>query len=246
MRLLALVLLGVVAPGGQARRGEDRSRRGTDKGALLGLVRGLASSLQGALAASEAKVGELVVGQGRLGRGLEEVRVEVKGVQEVLEDLGKEQEVVARRLAAIEDRTEMDQMLLRFNTKVCNTSIELVKKNVEERLSSLEQRQQVTTVASPVTEQQESSAPTSSPMDIFKKFESALMDYEYLYSYDEPTTTTTTQHPNSEELLLQVEPETVSPIACGLQVSGPANSSADPVASLVSETNSLLLSLTDR
>ena len=150
------------------------------------MVRELSSSLEAALAASEARVNRLAGEQGKLEEGLQEVRGEGGEVWEAVEGLSEEREGVGRRLSALEERSSTDQMLWRWNTQVCNASIHEVKQRVEEKLALLNVKEEVTVRPPDPTELFTSSRilPTSSsPMDIFKKFESSLLDYQYDYSY---------------------------------------------------------------
>ena len=182
--MLPWLLLTAVLAG---TRGDPRGRRGAGRGeGLLALVRELSTSLEAALAASEARVSRLAGEQGKLEQGLQEVRGEVGEVWGVVEGMSEDREGVGRRLSALEERSSTDQMLWRWNTQVCNASIQEVKQKLEEKLALLKVKEEVTVRPSDPTESFTSSRslPTSSsPMDIFKKFESSLLEYQYDYNY---------------------------------------------------------------
>ena len=228
-------------------RGDGRGRRGAGRGeGLLALVRELSTSLEAALAASEARVSRLAGEQGKLEEGLQEVRGEVGEVWGVVEGLSEDREGVGRRLSVLEERSSTDQMLWRWNTQVCNASIHEVKQKVEEKLALLKVDEEVTVRPSDPTELFTSSRilPTSSsPMDIFKKFESSLLEYQYDYNYGD-NSEVEEEEVASDDGLLKVTSsnQSFSP----LKVSIPSSSSDDPVGSLVSQTNSLLRNLSER
>ena len=177
--LTAMLLAGI--------RGDPRGRRGAGRGeGLLALVRELSTSLEAALAASEARVSKLAGEQGKLEEGLQEVRGEVGEVWGVVEGLSEDREGVGQRLSVLEERSSTDQMLWRWNTQVCNASIQEVKQKVEEKLALLKAKEEVTIRPSDPTESftiSQSLPTSSSPMDIFKKFESSLLEYQYDYNY---------------------------------------------------------------
>ena len=233
-----LLLTAVVA----GTRGDPRGRRGAGRGeGLLALVRELSTSLEAALAASEARVSRLAGEQGKLEEGLQEVRGEVGEVWGVVEGLSEDREGVGRRLSMLEERSSTDQMLWRWNTQVCNASIQEVKQKVEEKLALLKVKEEEVTVrpSSDPTELFTSSRilPTSSsPMDIFKKFESSLLEYQYDYNYGD----------NRDSEVEEEEEDSSNPPFSPLKVSLPSSSSDDPVGSLVSQTNSLLRNLNER
>ena len=129
---------------------------------------------------------------------------------------------------------------------MCNASIHEVKQKVEEKLASLELGEEVTVQPSDPTELFTSSRilPTSSsPMDIFKKFESSLLEYQYDYNYGD-NSEVQEEEVASDDGLLKVTSsnQSFSP----LKVPIPSSSSDDPVGSLVSQTNSLLRNLSER
>ena len=108
----------------------------------MALVRELSTSLEASLAASEARVSRLAGEQGKLEEGLQEVRGEVGEVWGVVEGLSEDREGVGRRLSALEERSSTDQMLWRWNTQVCNASIQEVKQKVEEKLALLKMKEE--------------------------------------------------------------------------------------------------------
>ena len=234
-----LLLAAVVA----GTRGDPRGRRGAGRGeGLLALVRELSTSLEAALAASETRVSRLAGEQGKLEEGLQEVRGEVGEVWGVVEGLSEDREGVGRRLSLLEERSSTDQMLWRWNTQVCNASIQEVKQKVEEKLALLKVKEEEEVTVRPSSDPTElftSSRilPTSSsPMDIFKKFESSLLEYQYDYNYGD----------NRDSEVEEEEEDSSNPPFSPLKVSLPSSSSDDPVGSLVSQTNSLLRNLNER
>ena len=233
--------------------GEPGGRRGAaGRGeALLALVRQLSTSLEAALAASEARVSRLAGEQGELEEGLQEVRGEVGEVWGVVEGLSEDREGVGQRLTALEERSSTDQMLWRWNTQVCNASIYQVEQKLEEKMALLRENKEVTVRPSESTELFTSSRllPTSSsPMDIFKKFESSLLEYEYDYNYgDSAGSQVQEDEVLQDESLLKVTFLTSTFSLSPLKVSLPLSASPDnPVETLVSETNSLLRNLNER
>ena len=247
--MLPWLLLTAVLAG---TRGDPRGRRGAGRGeGLLALVRELSTSLEAALAASEARVSRLAGEQGKLEQGLQEVRGEVGEVWGVVEGMSEDREGVGRRLSALEERSSTDQMLWRWNTQVCNASIQEVKQKLEEKLALLKVKEEVTVRPSDPTESFTSSRtlPTSSsPMDIFKKFESSLLEYQYDYNYGDNLGSGVVEEEEvarPDDGLLKVISST--PSISPLKVSLPSSSSSDdPVGSLVSQTNSLLRNLSER
>ena len=217
----------------------------------MALVRQLSTSLEAALAASEARVSRLAGEQGELEEGLQEVRGEVGEVWGVVEGLAEDREGVGQRLTALEERSSTDQMLWRWNTQVCNASIYQVEQKLEEKLALLRENKEVTVRPSESTELYTSShlLPTSSsPMDIFKKFESSLLEYEYDYNYgDSAGSQVQEDEVLQDESLLKVTFLTSTFSLSPLKVSLPLSASPDnPVETLVSETNSLLRNLNER
>ena len=227
--LVWLVVLVAGAGAGRVRRGRRGAGRTGDRAVLLGMVRDLSEGLQATLATSQQRVDGVAEEQDRLGLELGQIRGEVESMVELVEGVVGSKEEVMRRVDGLEERVAMDQLVWKFNSEVCNTSIQLVKEEVVSRLTMLEERG-ITTL---VEEEEDGKVAvgkvevttTTNPMDFFKKFESALMEYddeydEYDYGEVEGGEVRQEQEEQEEEGVLQVQQKISNTNFCHLPLPG--------------------------
>merc|ERR1711892_1086265 len=85
---------------------------------------------------------------------------------------------------ALQDRRNLDEMLWKFNTQVCNASIEVVKQDIDTKIAELKSDQIVQTNEDKQTVSEELFIGESfNTNDIFKDFEDALAEYEEQEDY---------------------------------------------------------------
>merc|ERR1711962_427632 len=190
-------------------------------------MKSLSASLETTLSASQDRLGKMEGGQKELREEVHKMEQEVGAVKAEIQGIMETQGEIQRNVKILEEKGETEEMVARFNAQVCNTSIELIKKDIEARFANISRNDSNGNVTLNIRDTPPEDV-TSQPLqlgsfdlikDIFKEMEEYVYDYDY--ESEEQSSTTETN-----DLM---------------EVSSP--SSVDPVGSLITETNLMLLQL---
>jgi len=194
------------------------ARKSAEKSVLINLAKTLSSSLQKAMNTNNQKIENILGDQQEVMAAVESIEIEVDDLKKNNKKFKDKYEELQEDVKSLKNRRELDEMLWRFNTQVCNASIEMVKQNIDSKIDELKNEE----IIQINDEKQEALSDSSffnlgesfNTDEIFKEFEDALAEYEQDgYEYDMKTDKT-----------IEKDKE-------------------DPVSTLVAETNNFLIDL---
>lgn len=197
------------------------SRKPSDRSVLINLAKTLSSSLQKAMTANNQKIENILGDQQEVMAAVEKIEAEVHEIKK--SGLTSDKSFIRLKddVKALKERRNLDEMLWKFNTQVCNASIKMIKQEIDTKLSEFKSDKIVITNENKKTLSEESFLGESFTNDIFdtdnifKEFEDALAEYEDQDDY---------YRESQSEKLSEKEV-------------------TDPVGNLVAETNKLLTGL---
>jgi len=192
------------------------SRKPSDRSVLITLAKTLSTSLQKAMTANNLKIENILGDQQQVMAAVEKIEADFNEMKNGGKGSDEKYAKLETDVKALQDRRNLDEMLWKFNTQVCNASIEVVKQDIDTKIAELKSEQIVQTNEDKRTVSDELFIGESfNTDDIFKDFEDALAEYEEQEDYFKES--------QSEKL-------TVTKVT-------------DPVGNLVAETNKFLMEL---
>jgi len=198
------------------------SRKPNDRSVLINLAKTLSSSLQRAMTANNQKIESILDDQQEVMAAVEKIETEVNKMKKGDKNFDENFAKLESDVQDLKDRRNLDEMLWNFNTQVCNASIEMVKQEIDTKLSALKNDRIVNTNEAKKSMNEENLIGESfntedifNTDNIFKEFENALAEYEDQDDYFEERK----EEKQSQKKL------------------------TDPVGNLVAETNKFLMLL---
>eukprot|EP00092_Neocalanus_flemingeri_P019571 GFUD01021203.1.p1 GENE.GFUD01021203.1~~GFUD01021203.1.p1 ORF type:complete len:595 (+),score=159.31 GFUD01021203.1:56-1840(+) len=192
------------------------SRKSSDRSVLINLAKTLSSSLQKVMTANNQKIENILGDQQEVMAAVETIENDVNEMKKTSKNYDENYEKLETEVNSLTNRRELDELLWKFNTQVCNASIEVLRQDMDTRIAELKSKEIVRE-----NEKQESLSKSLflgesfDSDDIFKEFENALAEYEL---QDEELEDTKSEKLTNTEV-------------------------TDPVGNLVAETNKFLIDL---
>ncbi|XP_023331199.1 uncharacterized protein LOC111703483 [Eurytemora carolleeae] len=209
--------------------------QGQQRAALMNLAKTLSENLQSTISSTSTQIQDLNWRNGNLTLGVEGLEVKVSNSSVLLENLEQRILSLENQTSLLKERRELEENIWKFNTLVCNASLETLRENLEEKISQLAVGKPAPIPPftldssknsnSKINTEGDKSLDQEGSLSILNKLDNLLADYEY---YDIP--------PPSAPL-----PDNPGSNTSSVNIS--VNGSVD---TLVSFTNQLLLELNNK